>query len=435
MKPHQKRPEVTGSAPVIFLFNHDAGHQVAHLAGIAGAFALQANGVRAVIAFGSETIKKEVQKLLSPEQIAALEWQSLALPEMLRALTKDLNRLLPVHRLMRLYFHRRFLRQCSAIISTERTCLTLKRHWSRFRWHDRRPAFILVPHGSGDGSLSVHPALGEFDLLLVSGKKVQDQFMESGIATADQFRIIGYTKFDILRGRFPEKFFGNDNPTFLYNPHFDPHLSSWFDHGADILEYFFQNPDRYNLIFAPHVMLFYKKVHISPVVLFYKRVHNIPVMRFCKKEDGSRRYRLIRKRPDIDPKYFDAPNIRIDVDSARLFDMSYTLSADVYIGDVSSQVYEFLYRPRACFFIDTHSVPSPGAMPEYDFWNNGPVARTAKQLLPLLPDHAAIALQYRTAQEQRMAYTADQSDPRPASERGAEAISHFVESLNTVAPA
>ena len=92
MKPHQKRPEVTGSAPVIFLFNHDAGHQVAHLAGIAGAFALQANGVRAVIEFGSETIKKEVQKLLSPEQIAALEWQSLALPEMLRALTKELNR-------------------------------------------------------------------------------------------------------------------------------------------------------------------------------------------------------------------------------------------------------------------------------------------------------------------------------------------------------
>jgi hypothetical protein len=52
-----------------------------------------------------------------------------------------------------------------------------------------------------------------------------------------------------------------------------------------------------------------------------------------------------------------------------------------------------------------------------------------------LPDHAEIALQYRTAQEQRMAYTADQSDPRPASERGAEAISHFVEGLNTIVPA
>jgi len=410
MKPTQKRPDVNGSGPVIFLFNHDAGHQVAHLAGIAGAFALQANGVRAVIAFGSAAIRKEVERLLSPEQIAALEWQSLALPEMLRVLTKGLNRLLPIHRILRLYWHNAILRKSLAIVSTERTCLTLKRHWTKFHRKDLCPAFICVPHGSGDRNVSVHPAFRNFDLLMVSGQKVVDQMVEAGVSTPEGCRIIGYAKFDILRGRRAEKFFDNDNPTFLFNPHFDPHMSSWFDYGADILEYFYQNADRFNLIFAPHVMLFFKKVHISP------------------------EYRVTRKRPDIDPKYYDAPNIRIDVDSARLFDMSYTLSADVYIGDVSSQVYEFLYRPRACFFIDTHSAPSSGATPEYDFWNNGPVARTAKQLLPLLPDHAEIAAQYRNAQEQRMAYTADQSDPRPASERGAEAIIHFVEGLNSVVP-
>jgi len=411
MKPTQKRPHATGSAPVIFLFNHDAGHQVAHLAGIAGAFALQANGVRAVIAFGSAAIRKEVERLLSPEQIAALEWQSLALPEMLRVLTKGLNRLLPIHRILRLYWHNAILRKSLAIVSTERTCLTLKRHWTKFHRKDLCPAFICVPHGSGDRNVSAHPAFRNFDLLMVSGQKVVDQMVEAGVSTPEGCRIIGYAKFDILRGRRAEKFFDNDNPTFLFNPHFDPHMSSWFDYGADILEYFYQNADRFNLIFAPHVMLFFKKVHISP------------------------EYRVTRKRPDIDPKYYDAPNIRIDVDSARLFDMSYTLSADIYIGDVSSQVYEFLYRPRACFFIDTHSAPSSGATPEYDFWNNGPVARTAKQLLPLLPDHAEIAAQYRNAQEQRMAYTADQSDPRPASERGAEAIIHFVEGLHSVVPA
>ena len=116
MKPTQKRPDVNGSGPVIFLFNHDAGHQVAHLAGIAGAFALQANGVRAVIAFGSAAIRKEVERLLSPEQIAALEWQSLALPEMLRVLTKGLNRLLPIHRILRLYWHNAILRKSLAIV-------------------------------------------------------------------------------------------------------------------------------------------------------------------------------------------------------------------------------------------------------------------------------------------------------------------------------
>ena len=404
-KSHQKRPDPTGSAPLVFLFNHDAGHQVAHLAGIAGALALQETARKVVVAFGSETTRKEIAELLSAEQITAVHWRLLALPKMLALLTQGLNKLVPIQRLMRLYYHRAELRKSAAIISTERTCLTLKRHWSRYRSKDRIPAFAYVPHGSGDRNVAVHPALQDFDLLLVSGQKVQDQLVDAKVALPSQCRIIGYAKFDILRGRTPETFFANDNPTFLYNPHFDPHLSSWFDYGADILEYFYQNSDQFNLIFAPHVMLFLKKVHISP------------------------EYHVTRKRPDIDPKYYNAPNIRIDVDSARLFDMSYTLSADAYIGDVSSQVYEFLYRPRACFFIDTHSKVAPNAPPEYDFWNNGPVVRNAQELLPLLADYEAIAVQYRDAQECRMAYTADQSDPRPASERGAEALRIYVESL------
>ena len=378
---------------------------MAHLAGIAGAFALREKAFRAIVACGSEVTRKEVERLLTPEQIAALHWRSLALPELLKTLTNGLNRLVPVHRILRLYWHNVFLRKSVAIVSTERTCLTLKRHWAKFRRRKHCPAFVCVPHGAGDRNVSFHPAFRDFDLLMVSGQKVVDQMVGAGVSTPERCRIIGYPKFDILRGRTPETFFDNNKPTFLYNPHFDPHMSSWFDHGTDILEFFYQNADRYNLIFAPHVMLFYKKVHISP------------------------EYRVTRTRPDIDPKYYDAPNIRIDVDSARLFDMSYTLSADVYIGDVSSQVYEFLHRPRACFFIDTHSAALPGAPPEYDFWNNGPVVGTDKQLIALLPDHAQIAAQYRKAQEQRMAYTADQSDPRLASDRGAEALERYIEGL------
>jgi hypothetical protein len=61
------------------------------------------------------------------------------------------------------------------------------------------------------------------------------------------------------------------------------------------------------------------------------------------------------------------------------------------------------------------------------------VVRNAQELLPLLADYAAIAVQYRDAQERRMAYTADQSDPRPASERGAEAIRIYIESLKSAA--
>lgn len=391
----------SGTGEIIFLFNHDAGHQAAHLAGIAGAMAVIDKSRNVAVAFGSDVTRREVAKLLSQEQIAALQWQSLALPRMLELLTRPLNKLVPVHRLMRLYYHNARLRQSVAIVSTERTCLTLKRHWRKRR---SKPAFVYVPHGSGDRNVAVHPALRDFDLSLVSGRKVQDQLVEAGVATPDKCRVIGYAKFDILRGRAPERFFDNDRPTFLYNPHFDPHMSSWFDHGPGILELFFQNAERFNLIFAPHVMLFYKKVHISP------------------------EYKVTRIRPDIADKYHDAPNILIDTDSERLFDMSYTLSADAYIGDVSSQVYEFLHRPRACFFVDVHSGMSPGDEPAYDFWNNGPVVRSAEELAPMLSQYDSIAARYRQAQEDRMEYTADRSDPRPASERGAAALMTYLNS-------
>lgn len=390
---------------VIFLFNHDAAHQVAHGAGVAGALAESEGNLRVQIATGTAEIRKLLERLLTPEQIARVDWLDLSLPPWLQIALAQVNRVIPVRRVARLYWHRHRLAKAKLIVSTERTCLTLKRFWQRTRLRPC-PHFVFIPHGSGDRNVTVHPALSGFDLFLVSGQKVVDQFVEANIADAKDCRIIGYAKFDILRGRKPERFFPNDRPTFLYNPHFDPHMSSWFDQGPDILELFFQNADRFNLIFAPHVMLFYKKVHISP------------------------EYKVTRTRPDIAEKYRNAPNIRIDTDSERLFDMSYTFSADAYIGDVSSQVYEFLYRPGACFFVDVHSKRKPGDEPVYDFWNNGPVVTSAAALAPLLDDYSAIAARYRKAQEQRMAYTADSSDPRPAPERGAAALATYIADLN-----
>jgi CDP-Glycerol:Poly(glycerophosphate) glycerophosphotransferase len=384
-------------APILFLFNHDAGHQVAHSAGIAAATALQAKGRRVIAATGSAAIRAEVEKLIDAQAIAALDWIDLSLPAWLSLVLSPLNHLVPINRLIRLYWHRRRLRKAAMIVSTERTCLTLKRHWRS----GKGPSFAYIPHGSGDRNVAVHPALKDFDLCLVSGQKLVDQFTAAGVSSPEKCRIIGYPKFDILRGRSGEKFFANDHPVFLYNPHFDPYLSSWFDEGSAILEYFYQHPE-YNLIFAPHVMLFFKMVHISP------------------------EYKVSRRRPEILEKYRHAQNIKIDTDSPRLFDMSYTLAADAYIGDVSSQVYEFLYRPRPCYFIDVHSKVESGDEPEYDFWRNGPVVRSAKELAAVIPDFVSIGEDYRAIQIDRMAYTADSSDPRSASERGAEAILEFL---------
>jgi len=380
-----------------FLYNHDAGHQVAHSIGIAAACALKYPAIRTVIAFGSPAIRTEIEKHLSPAQISALEWQSLNLSPLANSVLSLPNRLFPARRLARLWAGAEALRAFDMIVSTERTCLALKR-----RWGPDGPVFAFVPHGAGDRSVTYHPAMRDFDLMLVSGQKVVDNMIAHGLATQENCRIIGYPKFDALLGRTPEKFWANDNPVFLYNPHFDPVLSSWYDEGPAILDWFCAHPE-YNLIFAPHVMLFFKQFHLSP------------------------EYKRGRRRPEIEARWLAAPNIRIDTDSERLFDMSYTIAADAYIGDVSSQVYEFLHAPRAVFFIDVHSGKEPGSGdPEYEFWRNGPVVTVAADLFALLPRFPEFAAQYRAEQRRLMAYTADTTDPRPAAVRGAEAIAEYL---------
>src|SRR3546814_2724019 len=73
---------------------------------------------------------------------------------------------------------------------------------------------------------------------------------------AGRCRIVGYPKFELmgaLSGARPS--FAERRPTVLYNPHFERGLSSWRRMGRDVLEFFRASPD-YNLIFAPHVVLY-----------------------------------------------------------------------------------------------------------------------------------------------------------------------------------
>lgn len=378
---------------VLFLFNHDAAHQAAHIAGIAGQMALHCPSVRVMAAVGTPAIRAVTEGLLPAGAKERLEWVALDLPTGLNAALAPLNKVAPVRRLARLRMHRALFAGVDMVVSTERTCLRVKRALGR-----RAPAFCYVPHGSGDRNVAYHPELAQFDLFLLSGQKLIDEMVRHDIARAEQCRLIGYPKFDTIDRSARLRFFDNDRPVFLYNPHFDPHLSSWYDQGRDVLEYFRRNADRFNLIFAPHVMLFRKKLHIS------------------------QEYRTARTRPDIDAIYEGCPNILIDTNSSRLFDMSYTQAADVYIGDMSSQVYEFLLRPRACFFLDVHSGAAPGDPPPYEFWRNGDICRTAEELAALLPDWRARARHYADEQRRLFRYTIDDDRETPSTLRGARAI-------------
>ena len=391
---------MTVSQPVpdgalVFLYNHDAAHQIAHTAGILRELAQNEPAFPLVCATGTPAIAAAVKAVLG-DAAASVSFLDLSLPPRWAGLLRAANRIVPAERLARLRWHAASLRQARMIVSPERTCLYLKR-----RWRGQGPKFVFVPHGAGDRAVSYHRALAGFDYMLVSGPKVADEMIAHGLASERSVHVIGYPKFDLVDPDNRPDFFGNGRTTFVYNPHFDPHLSSWYDHGPAILDWFASGEgQRFNLIFAPHVMLFRKLWHISP------------------------EHRVMRRRPGIDQRWQNAPNIRIDVSTERLFDMSYTLGSDGFIGDVSSQIYEFLLRPRAAWFIDVHARTGRGEYP-YAFWKAGEKVGSATELFPLLTDHTANAVRYRKAQQELFDYTFSHF-AEPSSQRGADWLRAFM---------
>jgi len=63
--------------------------------------------------------------------------------------------------------------------------------------------------------------------------------------------------------------------------------------------------------------------------------------------------------------------------------MDYTLNADIYLGDVSSQIYEFLIKPRLCVFLNSHHALWRED-PNYQHWRCGPVLDKVSDLSSIL---------------------------------------------------
>ena len=278
------------------------------------------------------------------------------------------------------------------MISTERTCLRVKRRLGK-----RAPLFVRVPHGTGDRSVTFHPDHRQFDLSLVAGPKMKEQLVANGVDPA-RMEITGYSKFENIDIDKRPDFFGNGRPTFVYNPHFDPHLSSWYDTGPELLRWFASDQGQaYNLIFAPHVMLFRKAVHISP------------------------EYKVGKVRPEVPDEALAASNILVDTDGPRLFDMSYMLGADAYIGDASSQIYEFLVRPRPVFLLDPNSALGSQGTAVLPFLRTGERVGGISELASEIVGWNESGERFRAEQERLIAHTFALSDT-PASKRAADAI-------------
>lgn len=297
-------------------------HQVLHSLPIAAELARRHTDIEVRVASPTEAPLAYARELLrrwAPDAPLGFDRLRMSPVDHLRLATRRAS--VPWKRLT-LLCNRSYFGGLDAVVTPERTSLFLK--------HLRLPHTRLIwsRHGAGDRQVGFADDIRNFDFVMMAGRKLESRLLERGLIRAGHYATGVYAKFDWLpvRQEGAGSLFGNHRPTVLYNPHFRPELSSWPALGRQVLDYFAAST-QYNLVFAPHVRLF------DPPT--------------------PARYREFEA-------YRGLSHIHIDLGSVRSVDMSYTAAADIYLGDVSSQVVEFLYRPSR---IPTIGKDSAGTSP------------------------------------------------------------------------
>ena len=287
--------------------------------------------------------------------------------------------------------HKQRLLKYDALVYTEKN----HKYVYKYRKDKETPKLIIVNHGPAGRGYSFQPAVKLFDLALLHGKFYVSRLKTENLLI-DNHVMIGYSKFDVVKKENQNKSFFNDKkPIVLYNPHFNKINSSWYNYGKQILDYFYNSKD-YNLIFAPHIYLFNRKGFLNPDI--------------------------------IDKKYFQKDNIHIDLGSLNSSNMSYTLNSDIYLGDVSSQVFEFHVKPRSCIFINTNKVEWKNDI-NYRFWKTGDVIDSIEKLDNTLKTLGERKAHYLKIQKSFFDENFITYPKHTASEKGALAIDNFLNSL------
>lgn len=370
---------------VAFLFNAQF-HQILHGLPIARAMAADHPGIEVSILAPTAAHFRFIERYLPRATATRVRFVELGAPPWLR-LYRALSGDLIAGKKATLAHNRGLLARYDALVVPERTSAYVKELGL--------PGLALIHtgHGAGDRERSFNPEIRKYDFVLLSGRKYEERLLSQGLIRQGHYAVVGYSKFDLWPDRsIPAagRLFPNGRPTILYAPHFDPRISSWPKLGRPMLEWALRSRD-YNLIFAPHVRLF------DPV-RWWKRV---PFRRFA-----------------------EAENIIVDLGSDRSVDMTYTNAADIYAGDVSSQVYEFMVRPRPCVFLNAHRVPWRDD-PFYLCWRCGPVVDEIAGIPAAIADAVEDRGGYLQAQRALFAHTFDLGD-RPSAQRASEAILSFL---------
>jgi hypothetical protein len=375
-----------------FLFNHDQIHQIAHSLPIALAIARQDRTAEVIVATTNARLAREVIRLCGPD-IHRVTLMELDLSSVTgRMLAGLLGRALPARKLLVYRDHLDFFRSLDVLVVAEKSSLILKQ-----RYGLDKLTIIHTRHGAGDRAIGFDAASAGFDHILVSGEKIRDRLIKDAKVDPRRISIVGYPKFDLSDGSAAtHPLIDDGRPVVLYNPHVSPHLSSWYKMGRRVLDWFVEH-DEYQLIFAPHVMLFER-----PFVITIDRLR-------------------IDRPGGVDKRHLRASNIHIDLGGRASTTMAYTNRADIYLGDVSSQVYEFIAKPRPCVFLNAHKIDWVND-PNYAHWTAGPVIADIDDLGPALD----IAISdnesaYKPVQERLLRYTFDLTE-ESSSDRAARAI-------------
>lgn len=315
-------------------------HHLLHLIPVAAAMARKGEA-RTIVFATNDQEALACRSLMARLGAESYEIVRLNLPMLFRVL----GRVFRKHSSMKaaiLVFNRKKFEKLSCLVVAERTSTLLK------RLPGRKPFLIHIPHGAGDRARGFEKRIRFFDHIIVAGRKDRRRMIEAGVASERNCSVSGYIKaaaISELRPATP-RLFANSRPVVLYNPHFNPHLSTWRKHGALLLEAFGRQ-DRFNLIFAPHIRLF----EGAPAAV-RARIEGLAA-------------------PD---------RILIDLGSEKSTDMTYTRAADIYLGDVSSQVYEFLLQLRPCVFLSAGPVEWKDN-PDFAHWRYGDVCSTVPEAM------------------------------------------------------
>ncbi len=235
-------------------------------------------------------------------------------------------------KVLRLVYWSQKLRNADALLSAERTSTILK------RLPGRCPFFMHIPHGAGDRAIGFERRIKLFDEVLTLGRKDRQRMIDEGLVAQEHCHVVGPLKLaSFTSAQKKTSLFGNGRPIILYNPHFHPVLGTFEDMAERFLQWATSQND-YNLVIAPHVRL-------------AENWSSEKVANWTKRSISDK--------------------VIVDMGSSRSSDMTYTNASSIYCGDVSSQIYEFIARPRPCFFVDSNSIDWQSD-PNFAMWHFGP---------------------------------------------------------------